>query len=372
MLISGGGTGGHIYPALALVRHVVAARPGSEVLFIGTAGGLESKIIPAAGFPLATISARGYSRRLSGLLPAGRDFIAGSLQVRKIIKKFGPQVVVGTGGYVSAPVVLAAVVNRVPAVIHEQNAIPGMANRYLAPLAARVCLSFESSGKYFRSSVRTVVTGNPRSSEAISYRRDQGRQRFGLDPDRPVVVVFGGSRGALKINQVIAGYLNAGWWRPEVQLIYITGEIYYQQVKEELGPLPRGISLFSYLSEMPAALAAADLVITRSGATTLAELTALGIPAILIPSPNVVDNHQYHNARVLADGGAAVLIEEREFNPYRLRKELEALLSNADLLAKMGQAARGLGITEAAERVCQCLQQVIKPSRTLARHDDEA
>lgn len=362
MLVSGGGTGGHIYPALALVRHVVACEPDSEVLFIGTSSGLESKIIPAAGFPLATIPARGYPRRLTGLVPVAKDFISGSLQVRKIIREFKPQVAVGTGGYVSAPVVLAAAMNRIPAVIHEQNAIPGMANRYLAPLAGRICLSFESSRSHFRSSKRTVVTGNPRSSEAASYSRDQGRQRFNLDPDRPVVVVFGGSRGALKINQVITGYLDSGWWLPTVQLIYITGEIYYNQVRERLRFLPQGISLFPYLSEMPAALAAADLVITRSGATTLAEITALGIPAILIPSPNVVDNHQYYNARVMADCGAALLIEEREFTAYRLRKEISRLLSNAGLLGKMGQASRRLGVVDSADRVYRCLLQVIKPA----------
>ncbi|HHX87839.1 MAG TPA: undecaprenyldiphospho-muramoylpentapeptide beta-N-acetylglucosaminyltransferase, partial [Firmicutes bacterium] len=357
LLVSGGGTGGHIYPALALARHVLACEPESEVLFIGTADGLESKIIPAEGFFLETISARGYPRRLTKLVPVIKESISGTFQVRKIIKDFKPQVVVGTGGYVSAPVVLAAAINRVPAVIHEQNAIPGMANRYLAPLASRICLSFESSRIYFRSSKKTVVTGNPRSSEAASYSKAQGRKRFNLHPDHPVVVAFGGSRGALKLNRVITEYLSSGWWLPNVQLIYVAGEIYYRQVKEQLSVLPPNISLFPYLQEMPAALAAADLVITRSGATTLAEITALGIPAILVPSPNVVDNHQHYNARVMADCGAAILIEERELTAYRLRKELSSLLSNADLLNKMGQASRNLGIVDSADRVYRCLQQ---------------
>ncbi|NMA92476.1 MAG: undecaprenyldiphospho-muramoylpentapeptide beta-N-acetylglucosaminyltransferase [Firmicutes bacterium] len=364
LLVSGGGTGGHIYPALALARHVIDCEPDSELLFVGTDRGLESKIVPAAGFPLATIPARGYSRRLSGLLPAAKDFISGSLRVRKIIREFKPGVVLGTGGYVSAPVVLAAAVSRVPAVIHEQNAIPGLANRYLAFLARRICLSFESSREYFRPSARarTVVTGNPRSSEAASYSREEGRRRFNLDPDRPLVAVFGGSRGALKINRVMTRYLEEGWWPPGGQLVYITGEIYYQQIRERLKSLPPGVTIYPYLPELPALLAAADLAITRSGATTIAELTALGLPALLVPSPNVVDNHQYYNARVMADRGAAILIEEREFTAYRLRRELTRLLSAGEELKEMGRAGRRLGRVDAAERVYRCLVQAINPS----------
>ena len=262
----------------------------------------------------------------------------------------------------SAPVVLTAALGRIPVVIHEQNAVPGMANRYLSPLAGRICLSFESSRRRLRSSAKTVVTGNPRSSEAASYNREEGRKRFNLDPSRPVVVVFGGSRGALKINEIITGYLESGWWLSEVQLIFITGEIYYRQVKERLGFLPPNISIYPYLSEMPAALAAADLAVTRCGATTLAELTALGIPAILVPSPNVVGNHQYYNALEMAGKGAALLIEEREFTGYRLRIELNRLLSDTGLLGQMGQASRRLGAVDAADRVYHALQEVIKPS----------
>ncbi len=360
VILSGGGTGGHIYPALALARYLRRQDREANLLFIGTEQGLEGAIIPAEGFELAFIPASGYRRRLSGVLPAGRDFLRGLALARGIISRFRPEVVVGTGGYVSAPVVAAAVSLRLPTVIHEQNVLPGLANRWLAPLAGRVCLSFEASRPSFPCRAKTVFTGNPRAGEVAAVSREEGCRRLNLDPACPTILIYGGSRGAEQINRVVIDFLGRGWLPSGMQLVYITGEIYYREVREKLGLLPRRVYLYPYLRDMPAALAAADLAVTRSGATTLAELTALGVPSLLVPSPNVVNNHQYFNARLLADTGAAVLVEEQDFNPLRLRREIEGLFGEGERLEAMSRAGQALGVPDAAARMHRCLQDLLK------------
>ena len=360
LLISGGGTGGHIYPALALARYALSVDKDTAVLFVGTERGMESKIVPQAGFRLETIPAMGFQRQLKQLIPVLAVFKAGLARARKIIREFKPDVVLGTGGYVSAPVVLAAVLARLPAVIHEQNALPGLANRLLAPLVSRVCLSFAETGRRLPFLSKTVVTGNPRASEVAAASREEGLKALGLHPDRRTILAYGGSRGALQINKVMVNYIRECGLPTRSQLLYITGDIYYEQVMDELGLIPEGVKVLPYLNNMPAALAAADLLITRSGATTLAEITALGIPALLIPSPNVVNNHQYYNARLLADRGAALLINEPDFNHLRLHREIERLWSEPERLARMARASKKMGIPDAAARLYDCLVAVQK------------
>lgn len=363
MIITGGGTGGHIYPALALARHVREREPSAELLFVGSAEGLEKKIVPAAGFDLETIPARGFGRSLRRLGPFSRDLWRGLRRARRLITSFQPDVVFGTGGYVAAPVMLAALLARRPAAVHEQNALPGLANRMLAPLVQRVCISFEESRSAFPRRSRTVFTGNPRASEVAAVERAAAQEQLQLDPSLQTILVYGGSRGAFRINEVIVEFLKEGWLLPETQLLYVTGEIYYHRVKEQLGLLPQRLRLYPYLEEMPAALAAADLVITRAGATTLAEITALGLPAVLVPSPNVVNNHQYYNARLLERAGAALLIEEKEFNRYRLRRELERFRAEPALLKQMACSGAKLAVPDAAARLYRCLCEIASAVR---------
>ncbi|HOB86900.1 MAG TPA: UDP-N-acetylglucosamine--N-acetylmuramyl-(pentapeptide) pyrophosphoryl-undecaprenol N-acetylglucosamine transferase [Bacillota bacterium] len=251
IILSGGGTGGHIYPALALARHILKREEGAELLYVGTAAGLESKIVPEAGIPFVAIPARGYSRRLSQLGPVVKEFASGLARVQSIIRDFRPQAVLGTGGYAAAPVLLASIWRRIPVVLHEQNAIPGAVNRYLAPFASRVCLSFEASRPYFPRRARTVVTGNPRASEVAAVDRSESRRRLKLEADTKLVIAYGGSRGAAKLNQVLVSFIKSGWLPPRVRLIYVTGEIYYKEVREELDPLPGQVQLYPYLKEMP-------------------------------------------------------------------------------------------------------------------------
>ncbi|HSW36224.1 MAG TPA: undecaprenyldiphospho-muramoylpentapeptide beta-N-acetylglucosaminyltransferase [Candidatus Limnocylindrales bacterium] len=359
VLIGGGGTGGHIYPALALARYALTEDSMTEILFVGTARGLENKIVPSSGFNLAIIPARGFQRNSKQLSLAIKDNWGGLERSRRIISDFKPDIVLGTGGYVAFPLVMAAIIKHCPVVIHEQNALPGLTNRWLAPLVNRVCLSFFETRKKLSRLSRIQFTGNPRASEVHSVGRAEGCRYFGLAPEQKNILIYGGSRGSLKINQVVTEYLKANLVPEGVNLIYVTGDDYYQTVRGALGQIPDNVKLFPYLEEMPMALAAADLAVTRSGATTLAEVTALGVPVLLIPSPNVVNNHQYHNARLLSDAGAAVLIDEKELDHTRLQTEINRLLSDPILLDEMSRQSKAMGVPDAARRLYQCMQAVI-------------
>lgn len=358
ILIGGGGTGGHIYPALSLARYAKSEDSSNNILFVGTAKGLENKIVPSAGFPLVTIPARGFQRNFKQFGLVIVDLFKGLRESAKIIRDFQPNVVLGTGGYVAAPLIISAILKRFPVVLHEQNALPGMVNRRLAPFVRRVCLSFAETEKLMPRGSRVVFTGNPRGGEVSLVSREEGCRALDLDPERINILLYGGSRGALKLNQVVISYLKAGLMPDEATLIYVTGDIYYKDVLNSLGTPPANVKLYPYLEQMPYALAAANLAVTRSGATTLAEITALGVPALLIPSPNVVNNHQYYNARMLSDGGAAVLIEEKDFDHNLLARELKRLIADPVLLDEMSKASKKLGVTDAAQRLYKCLQEV--------------
>jgi UDP-N-acetylglucosamine--N-acetylmuramyl-(pentapeptide) pyrophosphoryl-undecaprenol N-acetylglucosamine transferase len=358
LLIGGGGTGGHIYPGLALARYALAFNNENEVLFVGSEAGLENKIVPSAGFKLVTIPARGFQRSFKNFSRVIGSLIGGIRVAGKVIDEFNPDVILGTGGYVAAPLMIAAVIKRKPTVVHEQNAIPGLANRLLAPFVSRVCISFVETGSKMTRFSRIIHTGNPRSTEVSRLSRNEGCRYLGLEPGRIIILIYGGSRGALVINQVVIEYLKNFKLPESVSLVFVTGEIYYRDVAAQLKPLPRQVALYPYLEQMPEALAAADLAVTRSGATTLAELTALGIPALLIPSPNVVNNHQYYNAKILADAEAAILIEEKDFNRERLAQEINRLVQEPEIRAKMKEKSRAIGVTDSAERIYRSLEEV--------------
>ncbi len=358
ILIGGGGTGGHIYPALALSRFAKRVDSNCEILFVGSEKGLESSIVPSAGFNFRTIPASGFQRSLKGLFKTIGDLIRGMKEAGAILKDFRPDVVFGTGGYVAAPLVIKAALKRYPVVIHEQNALPGLTNRLMARFSRRICLSFAETESHMASRDKTVFTGNPRASEVAAFSREEGIRRFELDPKAKTILIYGGSRGALRLNQVVTTYLENKLLPANVNMIYVTGDLYYQEVSGKLTGRPDQVKLFSYIDDMPAALATTDLAITRSGATTLAEITALGIPAILIPSPNVVDNHQYYNARLLFDQGAAVLIEEKDFDCTRLAGEIESLFAAPAKLTEMAEKCKQMGVPDAAERVYRVLQEV--------------
>lgn len=359
IIFTGGGTGGHIYPALAMARYVNKIEPGASILFIGAEGGMEEKIVPDSGFHLETLPVKGFHRKKLTRASFNTIYLLGSScsRAKKIMEKFRPDVVFGTGGYASAPTLIAALAGRKKVIIHEQNIVPGMTNRFLAPWVDKVCVSFDKSKKYYRKKSNLIFTGNPRASEMNRICKGTARELLKMDKERPLLLVSGGSRGAARINQCMVEYLENVGENEEIQMLYITGEIYYDEVisrlktNQVLERLGERLKIRAYQQEMPVAMAAADLMITRAGATTLAEITALGVPTMLIPSPNVVNEHQLINARSLAEADAAVLLEEKKLTAKVLKEKIDGLLNQPLKLKKLSNNSRKMGKPQAAETI---------------------
>ncbi len=358
LILTGGGTGGHIYPALALGRYIRRVNPGVDILFVGAKGGLEEQIVPQAGFAMETLKVRGIPRRLTPQLFKAFSMLGSSLAgALKILEAFRPDFVVGTGGYAAAPIVIASILKRKKFILHEQNVIPGMTNRLLAPWAYKVCLSFPGSGQFFLKRSNLVTTGNPRASEVGKYEKQTARMMLGMEAKLPLLLVVGGSRGALKLNQSAIDFLHLAARRENIQVLYITGTAYYEEILAQLGALNlparfgKRLKVKPFHPEMPLCMAAADLIVTRAGATTLAEITALGLPAIIVPSPNVVHNHQLLNARELEQKGAAMLIEEKDLDGKVLGSYIDNLLNSPKKLEDMKINSKKIAFPQAAEHI---------------------
>ncbi|UOF92874.1 undecaprenyldiphospho-muramoylpentapeptide beta-N-acetylglucosaminyltransferase [Fodinisporobacter ferrooxydans] len=368
VIVTGGGTGGHIFPALALARHIKEMEPDSEFLYIGTEKGLEHDIVPKAGLPFQTIEVMGLKRKLG--IDTIRTFIVlrrGLSQAKRLLREFKPDVVIGTGGYVCAPVVYTAAKMKIPTVIHEQNAIPGLTNKMLARYASVVAVSFPDSEKYFKRAKRVVISGNPRASEFRRLPADVAKESLSalhLQSDKKTVLVVGGSRGARPINEAVISMLQKIEKEKKFQLLYVTGQVHYEQIKEACRQAGIGdsdwISIQPFLYDMPKVLSAVDVIVGRAGATSLAEITSIGVPSILIPSPYVANNHQFFNANWLVEHGAALLIPEAELNGERLYQEICKIVGSAAVAGKMADQSRDLGYPHAAEILYTTIQQIIK------------
>lgn len=360
VIMAGGGTGGHIYPALAIARGILSRWSQAKIIFVGTKEGMEHEIIPESGFELRTISAQGLNR--SSLIKAASSALkvpVGFWQARTIIKGFNPDIVIGTGGYVSYPVVLAASIMQVKTVIHEQNAFPGLANRALAKRAERIMLTFPEAAAHFPAGI-TRVTGLPVRPEIMTANRREAAAFFNLKEDRFTIVVVGGSRGALRINQAMDGLaplLSADG----VQIIWITGEQHYENLTKSLSQptILDNVRIYPYLYNMELALAMADLVVCRAGAATLSELAVLGIPAILVPYPYAAENHQEKNARYLEKKGAALLIIDEFLDQHTLGGRIDELRKNKFRLLRMAQMMKEEGHPEALKDILDIIEEVV-------------
>lgn len=368
IVFAAGGTGGHINPALAVAGEIRRLYPQANILFVGTAEKMEARLVPAAGFDFKTIQISGFNRvlNLNGIkqnIKTLTHLLKSSSQAKKIIKDFKADVVIGFGGYVSGPVVRAAAKLGVPTAIHEQNAFPGMTNKTLAKMVDAVMLTEGSVAQYMQPKNPPVVTGLPVRGELLETDRDVARAELGLD-DKPFILSMGGSLGAKAINDSMLEVIANRTQKNDCVFMHATGKDckdFPERLSQKGTDLnDKNIIIRDYIDDMHRCLAAADLVICRAGASSLCEFQVMGKPSILIPYPFATENHQYHNAKALADKGAAILIEEKNLTPAVLMQHIDTLLESPGKLTQMGRAARQMAVTDATSRIVKVIEGIVK------------
>ena len=360
IVISGGGTGGHLFPALAVQAMLVRRHPEARVLFVGSAGGVEATILSGLGLafrglPVRQIKGKGWGAQAAAALALP----SAVSQAARLLREFEAQAVLGVGGYASFPTVLAARLSGRPAVIHEQNAYPGLANRWLGRLASWVAISFEEAARFFPSG-RVAVTGNPVRAEIRPGDAGEARRALGLGPARFTLLVFGGSQGAHRINLAVAEALPVlTERRSEIQFLHASGERDLAEVRQAYQRTAFESRVEAFFREMGTAYAAADFVIARAGASTIFELAALGKPALLIPYPYAANDHQRLNAEAVVRVGGAWTIPDRVCDGRRVAASVQAALEKPEVLRRMGEQVRTLARPDAAERIVALLERVV-------------
>ena len=365
-----GGTAGHVNPALALAGLIRQRRSDSEMLFVGAHRGIERHLIEEAGWPFRAVEISSFHRSLKPKeirhnLISLRNLIRSPGEARALLKEFPADLVVGTGGYASYPVIRAAAKQGIPTAIHESNAIPGLTTRLLEPYADLIMVGFEECRKNYRRPEKVLVTGTPVRGDFFTYTKKEAKERLGMADGRPLIVSFWGSLGAAVMNRQTAEFLalEAAEGCP-FHHIHAAGVVGSRQMAEylaaagvDLSQLP-DLEVREYIHDMGTLMRAADLVICRAGASTISELTALGVPAVIVPSPNVTNNHQEHNARVLADAGGAVLVLEKDSSGQLLYDTARAILSDDSRRRAMSAAMADLGTIDAAEKIYEAVMSL--------------
>ncbi len=369
ILIATGGTGGHINPALGTAGYIKEKNPSAEIVFVGTADKMEARLVPEAGYELRTIEISGFWRSFS--LSAIKHNIGtllkllkSSSQAKKIIRDFKPDLVIGFGGYVSGPVLRMAAKMGIPTAIHEQNAFPGVTNKALAGKVDRVMLTAIQAEKYIKSKNPCVLTGLPIRGDILKGDRDFARAELGLADDKPLILSMGGSLGARPVNEAVKSLILNKYKDNDCVFLHATGkdsESFKRELVENGVDLAKNphIKIVEYI-DIPKCLPAADLVIGRSGASTLSELQALGKPSILIPSPYVTENHQYHNAMALVENGAAVILEEKNLTAQSITEKVNELIGDRAKLEKIGRCAKEMAVSDATARIYDTICEIVK------------
>lgn len=365
ILLAAGGTGGHINPAVAVAKELKRLDPECEILFVGTKGRMETQIVPKAGFEIKTVEMNGFSRSLSlkGVKENIKTAILtlkASSAARKIIKAFAPDVAVGFGGYVTGPVIREAAKLGIRTAIHEQNAFPGVANKALAKKVDTVMLTVGDAEKYMSCKNPPVVTGLPVRREIVNTDREFARASLGVKPNELLVLSMGGSLGADAVNNAVVGMLSALCNEKNLRFLHATGRYgkwVWDKLSENGTPYGDGtnIELREYIDNMDICLPACDLVISRAGASSISEIEALKKPSVLIPSPNVAENHQYHNAMSLAGHGGAVLLEEKDLSGEKLAELVKELCTHPEKLAEISENAGKNAQTDALSQICKII-----------------
>ena len=352
VVITCGGTGGHIYPALSLAD-ALKDLENAEILFIGTSDHMEARIIPSYGYRFASVKAKGLNGSVFNKITALLLMLSETISARKILKQFQPDITVGFGGYVSAPVIQASASLHIPVVLHEQNAFAGKANLYLEKYADAVVAVYENVKNQFKKKV--YLLGNPRTYTALRNKKTGLKKEYGLSAEKKMVLFVMGSQGSESINQIMKGVLKELSER-DYEILYVTGESHKDDFKNET--YGSNIHFASYIDQA-GLLPEVDLIVTRGGATTASEIAVFKVPSIIIPSPYVPNNHQEVNAQALVDAEAAVLIREKELDNERLVKEIDFLINNDKIRQKMAENAGRLGYPHSAEDMIALMKEIV-------------
>lgn len=370
ILIAAGGTGGHINPALGTAGYIKEQNPTAQIAFVGTADKMEAKLVPQAGYELKTIEISGFWRSFSPEaikhnIGTVKKLLKSSSQIKKIIKEFKPDLVIGFGGYVSGPVLRVAAKMGIPTAIHEQNAYPGITNKTLAKQVDRVMLTAAEAEKYLAAKNPVLVTGLPVRGEMLRADRDISRSELGIKDSQKLVLSMGGSLGAATINNAMVDIIADNVKREDLYFLHATGQygLWVPDKLREKGVDPDGtanLEIREYINDMHRCMAAADIVICRAGASTLSELQAMGKASILIPSPNVAENHQYHNAMALVNKNAALILEEKEFTKEKMQELFACLADNDAERKSIEAAAKAMSTDDAKQKIADCIVSLIK------------
>lgn len=359
-IVCAGGTGGHVFPALAIINKMKEKENGSQILYIGTTNRMEKDLVPKLGIEYIGIEMEGMSRK--NILKNIVVFVKYQKAIHKakeIIKKFNPDIVIGVGGYITAPVLIAAHKLKYKTIIHEQNSIPGVSNKLISRYANKICVSLPKTLSYFDSK-KVVYTGNPRSEEIISIK-PVNKKDFGLIENKKLVVIVMGSLGSTTMTQKIKEIIPA-FQTKKYQVMIITGEKYYNSFKNM--NLPKNVAVLPFLNNLIHLLKKTDLIISRAGASTISEITAIGLPSILVPSPYVTANHQYLNAKELEENDAAKLISEKDFSIDTIIPAIDEILDKKEVYNRMKKNALKLGVKDSATKFYEEIKKVIKDDRT--------
>ena len=361
IIVSGGGTGGHIFPAIAIANAIKAKYPNTEILFVGAEGKMEMEKVPAAGYKIIGLPIMGLQRRLTFQnLKFPFKLLASMFKAKKIINDFQPHVVVGVGGYASGPLLKAATKKGIPALIQEQNSYPGITNKLLAPQVQKICVAYDGMERFFPKE-KILLTGNPvrQDIKNLKVKRDRGMEHFGLSGDKKTVLVIGGSLGARTINESVEEGLEA-FVENNVQLLWQTGKFYAERAQQAVEKYKeQGIKTMAFISKMDYAYAVADVVISRAGASSISELCLAEKATIFVPSPNVSEDHQTKNAMALVNHNAALLVKDAE-SKEQLITTLMSLLQDEDRLENLRMNIAKMAFTDSANIIADEVMKLIK------------
>ncbi len=365
VILTGGCTGGHIYPALAIGDKFKEKDPDCEIIYLGHKWGLETTIVPNAGYDLKIIEADWLRRdNIARMAKTIHNTNKGAGQARKIMQAFKPDVVVSTGSFVSVPVVLAAIYLKIPFYMHEQNGFPGVSNRSFAKSAKRVFLGFESARQYFKEQDKVIYSGNPVRKDFTGRDKQVDRKSQNIPDKDFVITVFGGSLGSETTNDIGIELIKEYGGKKGYTILFGTGREYYDEVVKRVGKLDcdkyDNVRINPYISNMPELMSASDLLVSRSGALSVAEVTMAGRAAIFVPSPNVTADHQYYNAKAVADNGGAIIVRENENTAKSVLEEVVKLDNNRDKLREMEAASSKLAPTEAADIIYNTIMETYR------------